>query len=565
MAVQLIEFIYATLYKRVNDPASRFWLPTVLKDVQTDDGRALDPLPVAEWNIGELGGDQGKSIGDNIAAQWWVFVGAAYDDAQDDGATGLPDLALFTSQRDADHPYPTLDLTAVTVEGLRNASVGDLQNPTPTGSGYQGTVRVTTAAYDTHGLRKQITVKGEYSLVQHVVVIDGSVGSELKPPTKVVVEGLTGVEWPRQEIEGHGQFTMTATDLVLDVALRVEAAGSGSGRAAQLTIDSIAVVGQPAFALDEKSLTIEGSTIDENTLDGWKDAAADAFNSPEAAQALTAKLVGTLTDPAFRTQFSGTLTGQLDKAIDGVLGAVQGSLPSADSGFPAKYGPLDVYLFDRLRASVTDTASGFYPPTVVLGASSPTLEPYSLGDIDLGSHNIGVATVDFAFNGGSVKGVSNVQIPVADAGLIDTGIGATLRFGQLPGGGGVPAPPLTLTGTGLISFPGDPDSDLDGDITVTIAHPSAPAKLSFSGRDADELTIALDDLTLSVTPSDLAVTLKLSDPSPFEAAIQKVLNKDEVKQKIIDGVQSTVAAHRTDVAKELTTNARTVIRTKLDG
>ncbi|MFI9306671.1 hypothetical protein [Streptomyces triculaminicus] len=585
MATELINFIYATMYKRVNDPGSPYWLPAVLKDVRTPDGHTLNPLNVDTWDIGELAGAEGKTIGDTIASAWWIFVGAAFDDAKDRGVPDLPDnLDPFTSQRDADRPYPTLKLTSVTVDGLPNASVGELQNLKPTENGYRGTIRVTTAAYDTHGWQKQITVKGTYSLVQHVVVIDdpgdGGGGDDLKPPTKVVVNGLEGVEWPRQEIEGHGQFTVTAQGLVFDVVLRAEATGTGAGRTPRLTVESITVASQPTFHLDEKSLTIEGGTIDQATLGIWKQAAADAFNSADAGKALTGKLVDTLADPSFRDQFSSTVTAQLVKALDGVLGAVpKGSLPSDDSGFPAKYGPLEVYLFDRLRASVNDTGSGFYPPTVVLGATGPTLEPYDLGDIDLGSYKIGVATANLGFKRGSVKGISNVLIPVKDAALTDGGIGATLRFGQLPGGARVPAPPLTITGRWSVSFPdsvaaaaaapeqatASDDDTIEGDITIKIDHPRATTGLSFSGRDADELTIGLDALTLAIATKDLQITVDFDQPTIWKAAIEKVLNKDEVKQKIINGVQSTADTHRADIAKELTDNARAVIHTKLEG
>ncbi|MGW7008042.1 hypothetical protein ACWGCW_35935 [Streptomyces sp. NPDC054933] len=580
MATKLVDFIYATMYKRINDPDSRYWLPTVLKDVHTSDGRSLNPLTVDMWDIGVLDTDEGAHIGDTISGAWWMFVGGAFDDAKDRGVPDLPDnLDAFTSQRDADHPYPSLSLSSLTIEGLPNASIGDLQNLTPTANGYQGTVRVTTSAYDTHGWQKQITVKGTYSLVQNVVVIDLPQADDLKPPTKVVVQGLTGVDWPRQRIEGHGQFTLTATDLVFDVVLRAEAAGTGADRTAQLTVESITVTSQPTFHLDEDSLTIDGSTIDKDTLSIWKQAAADAFNSAEAGQALTAKLVATLADPSFRDQFSATVTAQLAKALDGVLGAVpSGTLPSDDGGFPAKYGPLEVYLFDRLRASVNDTGSGFYPPTVVLGAADPVLEPYGLGDIDLGSYKIGVATADLSFKDAAIKGISNLLVPVKDATLTDGGIGATLRFGQLSGAGKVPPPPLTITGTGVVSFPdaaaaaaaperaavGDDDT-IEGDITITIDQPSATAGLSFTGRDADELAIGLTTLSLAVATKDLQVAIHLKEPSPMEKIIQQVLNKDEVKQKIIDGVRSTVDTHRADIAKELTDNARAVIHTKLEG
>ncbi|CCB72539.1 putative Uncharacterized 50.6 kDa protein in the 5'region of gyrA and gyrB (plasmid) [Streptantibioticus cattleyicolor NRRL 8057 = DSM 46488] len=194
MATKLLDFIYATMLKRVNDPAGRYWLPTVLKDVRTPDGQALDPLAVDTWDIGALAGDEGATIGDTISDSWWIFVGNAFDNAKDQGVPDLPDdLDAFTSQRDADHPYPALTLTAVTVEGLANASVGDLRDLTPTEDGYRGTIRVTTAVYDTHGLRPRITIDGTYSLVQYVVVIDDPGGRRV------------GRRRPEAADEGRGQ------------------------------------------------------------------------------------------------------------------------------------------------------------------------------------------------------------------------------------------------------------------------------------------------------------------------------------------------------------------------
>ncbi|AEW98401.1 hypothetical protein [Streptantibioticus cattleyicolor] len=387
-----------------------------------------------------------------------------------------------------------------------------------------------------------------------------------------MVSGLDGVDWPRQRIEGHGHFTATATDLAFDVVLRAGTAGTGAERTARLTVESVTAVSQPVFHLDEKSLTIEGATIDPYTLDGWKKAATDAFNSAPAGQAITGKLVDALTDDSLRDRLSAAVTDQLAKALDGVLGAVPpGALPTDDRGFPAKYGPLEVYLFDRLRACVNDTASGFYPPTVVLGATDPVLEPYRVGRIDLGSYRIGVAQAQLTFYDVTVNGISNVLIPVEDARLTEEGIAATLRLGRLPGDGKVPLPPLTVTGTGVIAFPDtadgarDDDDTITGAITVTVEGPSATAGVSFTGRDADELTIGLDSLTLTIAPPDLKVTIRLEESSPWEKAINQVLNKDEVKRRIVEGTQQTADAHRADIAKELTTNARTVVRAKLGG
>ncbi|GAA3030181.1 hypothetical protein GCM10020000_03540 [Streptomyces olivoverticillatus] len=396
-----------------------------------------------------------------------------------------------------------------------------------------------------------------------------------------MVNGLEGVEWPRQEIEGHGQFTMTAQDLAFDVVLRAEATGTGADRIPQLTVESITVASQPTFHLDEKSLTIEGSTIDQATLDIWKRAAADAFNSADARQGAHREtrrhprrplLPRPVLVHGHRPAGQGTGRGAR-RGADGQPAVGRQRLP----GQVRSAGGLPLRPAARLRER---HGLRLLPPTVVLGATDPTLEPYGLGDLDLGSYKIGVATADLGFKRGSIKGISNVLIPVKDAALTDGGIGATLRFGQLPGDAKVPAPPLTITGRWSVSFPdaaaaaaaapehattNDDDDTIEGDITIKIDQPSATAGLSFSGRDADELTIGLDALTLAIATKDLQITVDFDQPTIWKAAIEKVLNKDEVKQKIIDGVQSTADTHRADIAKELTDNARTVIHTKLEG
>ncbi|MFF8912847.1 hypothetical protein ACF08M_05840 [Streptomyces sp. NPDC015032] len=568
MATKLLDFIYATMYKRINNPDSPYWLPSVLKEVRAPDGRSLHLLKIPMWDIGQLTGAEGAAIGDNISTQWWTQVVAAFEDARDRGVRDLPSTGAFTHQRDAEHPCPVLSLSDLTVDGLPNASVGELHNLTPTNTGYRGTIRVTTAAYDTHGWRQQITIKGKYSLVQHVVAIDrpgtgNGAREDLKPPTKTEINGLQGVEWPRQRIEGHGHFALTVKDLAFDVVLRAEVAGTGADRALQLAVESITLASQPGFHLSEDSLTIEDSKLDPDLLDVWKQSAAGAFNHRDARKALTEKLVGTLAEAAFRDELSATATTQLAKALDGVLGAVpHGGLPHDDSRFPARYGPLEVYLFDRLRASVNDPDSGFYPPTVVLGATNPALEPYDIGHIDLGTHKLGVAPVTLTFKDIRIKGISNVLVPTGDTALTDEGLAATLRFGRLPGDTKTPPPPLTITATGVLSFPDSTDV-IEGDITATANQPSATVDLSFTGHDADDLNVGLNSLNLTLATNDLHVTLHLKEPSFWDKAAQKILNQDETKQKIVEGVQTAADAHRADIAQQITENARAVIHAKL--
>ncbi|SHL84210.1 hypothetical protein [Streptomyces yunnanensis] len=558
MTAALLEFVYATMRKRINDPASSYWLPKILEKIQTPDKHSLSPLKVDKWELGALTGDQGVAIADGIAGAWWVFVGSAFDKAKAAGVPDLPDnLDDFAGQRDRDDQYPALTLTGVTVGGLPNASVGDLSGLTPTQNGYRGTVRIKAAAYDSHGYQPWIAIDGDYRLVQHAVVIDDPqalTGDGLKPPTKTVLKGLDkyGVHWPSQQIEGRGKFRFTVRDLAFDVRLSIDVAGSGAGRTAKVTVESVAIATKPTFTLDEKALTIEGDTVTEKTKDVWKKSAKNAFNSDESAKALTAKLAAALNADDFRTEFSGSVTDQLSKALDGVLGT--GPLP-ADSGQPPTGdGPLDVYLFDRVRAALNDKGSGFYPPTVVRGSTDPKLDPLKIDNIELGVHKVIVVDVDFHLEDVVVGGIPNVLIPAEDAALVAGGIDATLRFGRISG-----EPQITVhaTGVGKIVKSGD---HFHGPVVVTVNQPSVALGLSFSGRDADELTIGLRSLDLQVTEDKLSIEVHIG-----KWDLSSLFNSSDIKNRVIKGIQDGANDRKNDIAKALTDNARKVIAAKLKG
>ncbi|GGZ39823.1 hypothetical protein GCM10010387_37730 [Streptomyces inusitatus] len=566
MAEALIDFVYATMRKRADDPDSPYWLPKILEGIRTPDGRTLSPLKADSWELGELAGDTGTTVADSIAVAWWNFVGKAFDRAKKDGVGGLPEsLDDFDSQRDRDDQYPGLTLSGVSVTGLPNASVGELTDVTTTENGYRGTVRITTAAYDSHGYQPQITVDGSYRLVQHVVVIDDPesapdapevLAGTLRPPTAVPADGLKayGVGWPSQTIEGSGAFLFTVKGLVLDVRLTVETAGSGSGRTEKVTVESVSVAAAPVFALDEDKLTIDGDTITDLNRKAWKGAAVLAFDSPDAAEALTAKLADALNAEDFRTQFSGSVTDQLTKALGDVLGT--GPLP-ADSGRPpAGDGPVEVYLFDRVRASLNDPDSGFYPPTVVRSSSDPALDPLSIDTIDLGEHQVMGVPVDFTLNEVTIRGISDVLVPAEDAALVAEGVDATLRFGRIS------QTPITVAASVVATFVKSGDH-LDGTMTTTVRQPSAALGLSFSGPDADSLTIGLRSLTVDIDPDKLDIGVHV-EGLPDEA-VHTILNTSDIKDGFIKGVQDGAERRKDDIAKALTDNARKVIAKKLSG
>ncbi|MEV4921444.1 hypothetical protein [Streptomyces roseoverticillatus] len=557
MTTALVDFVYATMHKRVNNPDSPYWLPKILEQIRTPDGHSLSPLEVDAWPLGALSGEQGETIAGTIADAWWIFVKRAFKKAKDAGVPDLPkDLSAFISQRSDTDQYPTLALSKVTVAGLPNASVGDLTGLAPTENGYRGTVRVKAAAYDSHGYQPQVTIDGRYQLDQHVIVIDAPRTAGLKPPTRTVLKGLDayGVDWPSQQIEGRGQFRVAVTDLAFDVRLSIEVTGTGAGRTAKATVESIATVGAPVFTLDQGHLTIEGDTISDLNKQIWIQSAVTAFNSPDAAKALTAKLAAALDADDFRTRFSASVTEQLDKALDNVFGT--GTLPAASGRPPTGDGPLEVYLFDRVRASLNDTGSGFYPPTVVKSSSDPKLDPLSIDTIDLGDQQVLGVPVNFKLNDVTVSGISDVLIPVEDAALVSEGVDATLRFGRIS------QTLLTVKATVVATFVKSGDQ-LHGTMNTTAQQPSVALGLSFSGPDADDLTIGLRSLTVGVDPAHLDINVHV-DQLP-DKVLHDILNTAEIKAGFIQGVQDGAVQRKDDIAKALTDNARKVIAEKLSG
>ncbi|WP_274918672.1 hypothetical protein [Streptomyces sp. WZ-12] len=554
MTAALVNFVYATMEKRINNPDSPYWLPKVLEKIQTPDGHTLSPLTVDEWTLGSL--PEGEIAG-TIADAWWLFVRRAFKKAKDAGVPDLPpNLNAFISQPDRADQYPALTLTGLTISGLPNASIADLTGLTPTENGYRGTVRVTAAAYDSHGYQPQITIDGDYQLVQHVVVIDAPRTADLKPPTSVALKGLDayGVEWPSQAIDGRGKFLFAVRNLAFDVQVSIEASGTGAGRTAQATVEHVTVATRPEFTLDPDHLTIEGDTVTEDTKKVWMTSAVMAFNSPDAAKALTDRLGDALNAEDFRTQFSGAVTDQLAKALDGALGA--GPLPADGIQPPPGDGPLGVYLFDRVRASLNDTGSGFYPPTVVRSSTDPVLDPLSIDSIDLGEQQLLGQPVHFTLNDVTIGGIADVLIPTEDASLVAEGVDATPRFGRVSG------TPITIAAAVVVTFVKSGD-EIDGTMNTTVQQPSVALGLSFDGPDADHLTIGLHSLAVDVDPNNLDIKVHV-DGLPDDA-LHTILNASQVKDAFIKGVQDGADQRRDDIAKALTDNARKVIAEKLTG
>ncbi|MFI2415179.1 hypothetical protein [Streptomyces sp. NPDC018947] len=596
MGTTLISFVYDTMRKRLNNPRSRYWLPTLLQQVKTPDGGTLTPLRAPEWNLGAIADQQGATVGATIADGWWFVVGAAHTRArkrkaqlEKDGHEVPPDLKdlpenlrAFTSRPSAAHPFPSLSFSSVEIHHLPNAAVGDLTGLTKTADGYQGTVRITLGAYDTGEWKdnSQIRIKGGYLLRQEVVAADvpadGSTGP--LPPTTTAVRGLEGVTWPTQVVEGRGTVALTVQGLAFDVHTTLRVADSGPHRVLAAQVDSINVAADsaPTFKLTEQDVTIEDEGTSARKIEGWKQAAVTAFKSGEAGKALRAAIESALSDPRQRAEFSAAITEQLAAVLNGFLGSVPaGALPTGESAGP---GPVEQYLFDRVRLAMSSPSSDFYPPALVHSVEDPGLVPLRIADLDLGPQSVDdIELSSVCLRDVTVQGLPNLLIPPEDARLTADGIDLALRFGRItgrpviPGTRGpdgsshcVPEPPLVLTGRFEAVFPpsGDDEDDvLRGDITASLTRPSLLAGLVFSGPDADALRISLGSLDLEVAAEELTVEVTAGDL--FREVIRALFDSTPVKTVILKGIRERTLARKDEIADGLTTATRRIIAAKL--
>ncbi|MGW2292878.1 hypothetical protein [Streptomyces violaceorubidus] len=586
MGTALVNFVYTTMRKRLNNPGSRYWLPTLLKEVKAPDGGTLTPLRAAEWNLGTIGGEQGPLVGDTIAKAWWMVVGDAFDDAQEreDESKDLPeDLDAFTPRRSEANPLPTLSFSSVEIHHLPNAAVGELTGLTEDSDGYRGSVRITLGAYrhDEWKDRDHIKIKSRYLLRQEVVAADdpdnGATGP--LPPTTTVVRGLEGVSWPKQVVEGRGTLELIARNLAFDVQVALFVSGDGSGRTMAARVDSISLAGgvTPTFSLAEEKLTIEDESTDPELIEGWKRAALTAVNSPDAGRELRAAMEAALADPGQRDEFSMVVTQQLAASLDGVLGPVStGALPV--EGPVTGTGPVEQYLFDRVRHAVNSPASSFYPPAVIHSLDDPGLVPYRIPLLDLGPQSFeDIELSAVRLHDVTVDGLPNLLIPPEDARLTAEGIYLTLRLGritgrpEIPGTRGsdgsplrVPEPPLTLTGRFEAVFPPsgeDEDDVLQGQFKASLARPSVAAGLVFSGPDADALEISLRSLDLQLAPEELTVEVTTGDL--FREVIRSLFDSAQVKTVLLREIRKRTATRKDEIAAGLSTAARGIIAAHL--
>ncbi|GHF52917.1 hypothetical protein GCM10010218_37970 [Streptomyces mashuensis] len=560
MGDALFRFVYRTMHKRVNDETGKYWLPKVLKEARHDGGAPLLPVTAPKWDLGTLGGEPGRTMAETIADSWWAVLTVAL------GKDRLKEVEGLTSSPLKGKEFPTLAFSKVRVTGLENARLGEVRDLKSGRDGYTCVLPITFGAYKKPGIPAGITITGRYTLDQQVCAADVPQNRQEPKPYPPTGRKLNNpplnFSWPVMTVQGQGEFTLEVTGVSFDVHISATVAGSGKDRVPAVAITRIGVPAAPRFVLDEKKLTIEaGKHIRGRTVESWKKSVKMLFQSDEAQKELSRRLLDSLNTSKNLEFISKALTGHVLSSLNGVLGT---SPPAPrDSGGDGEATAVDLYLFDRGRAALNDSASGFHPPSVILSVRDPVLQPWALGTADLGRHRIDDdLSVRIELRKTTINGLANLLVPVDGTRLIPRGTEFRIDFGRITGRPRIPEPPLSFAADVHIAYNDDDfPPKRDAELVITADRPSVTAGLTFSGQDSDGLRIDLARARLGLDPDGL--TVKLIGTGDIIRTVNGILQKPAVKKLLIGIVGKQADDRRDGISRTLTKYARAAIGDRL--
>lgn len=559
MSEALVRFIEATMSQRLNDLDNPHNLPGLLSKVEIS-GHKLVPLQATDWSLGQLGGEEGALVAKNVSIQWWQYLISRKKEI-------VPEIdpKLFAGKPLPTDALPRLSTPSVTVTGLDNVELGPLGGIETLDAGYGLTVPLVFGLHKGSPLPETVILGGRYQLDQAVCAVDKG-GTE---PTKQQEQVPSPLSWPIDHVRGSGDFALTVTDLAVDATLRVLVAGAGPDRTLRVEVQHLKPRGEsggtPVYVLDDKKLSIDQQVIPELKA-VWLDAVTEAFRSKEAGTALTEALTTSLNDTKTLASIGQSLTERLGQSLDSTFGSVpHGSLAE---GGPSGNNPADQYLFDRLRTSVADETSAFYPPTVVLSMTDPEAEPYVLKEVDLGDIKLpgDWGTLEkLVLTDVTVVGCSNIVVPPEAGSLADGRVKATASLSTLTGKPRVPNPPLRATGALTCTYGGE--ADLPGTFVIEASRAALACELSFAGQDLDHLAITFESLLVHVASEDFTLTVDLSDGSghpAVEDVVNAELKKPAMKDQISERVNTAVTGERQRIGAEVSGLVRRIVAERLD-
>lgn len=549
----LFHFVFNTLLPRLNNPSHRFWLPAALAGM-TSEGKPLLPLTSDEWSIGKMQGPDGLQLTTILYEQWWLALPQTKKIRLSD-----PGWGMYQPAACPDDPFPTLILRNLTINGLDNVLVLPDPAVTATATGYEG---ILSLQLGTYSQKAQLSIDASYRVQQCVCPADINVPV---PTSCLTWSGTDTAGQPFQlsseEIDGGGTVEAKLTNVFVDASITLGVSGSGGSRALTLQITKASLRGP---GTRNPTLTCDKLTIDSSVSDRleriWIEAAKRALAAPDAVIAVVRNMNAELNRPGTLASLSNTLQQQLADILDQAFGPVPAGALPADGGSPG-LNAVDQYLFDRVRYAVNNSSSALFLPAQVLAFSNPRLEPYAVGNIDVGDQFPIQAIV---LQNLVATGASNMAAPPATATMLPAGFSAGLALGSLkPPPPGVPAPPLTISGPFRFRIGSTPLTGTN--VTISVTGAVVAINVTTAGTSLDDLQLTFNSMTLHAPPSTLSISVTLA--SAFQTLINDFVNQDASKNKITAAIGSRLAdpGALQQISTTATTNTREVLSSKLDG
>jgi hypothetical protein len=229
----------------------------------------------------------------------------------------------------------------------------------------------------------------------------------------------------------------------------------------------------------------------------------------------------------------------------------------------------DTFFSKLFETGMTDSNSKVYLPQILLDTKSPSLNPYTMATLDLGTQNIGGVDIDVLLTNIVINGIPNVSVRPQDGGsFMLTGLNAAIiaQFSKLsPPPPGV-TPTLALSGNFTLAFPGN---QLTGKLSLLIDQAALNAKMVLSGDQLINIITTVVSLQASVpVTATISPTITFDSgggdfwATLFKKFIKKPSTIDAIVGRINDelNTQSTISS----LSSELSTIFQNAIRQQLN-
>jgi hypothetical protein len=539
--MNLFEYIYGLAVGTLNNKGSKHWMPKVLQETKNpDSGELILPLKVDKCDAVILSEVMQKLFCDN----WYSFA-CSYASNVKHIVQGFDPEAYCGAPHPSD-PYTHITVKNMTIDGLFNVCMADTAKNRQTSCGY---VSMLTARFNAYEELKRVKISGNFTLSQKVCAVDKG-GTE---PTKDKFDMGELVSWPEKQIDVTGSVDLYATDLFLEVISSMKIIGSGIERRLSVKVLDVAVYSKdepsPLWTIDEGTLKVDSDPGTQANVSIMSGLVPEVFADAEAQEYITDIVNKSLSGCA--EDLSLLMTNFINGSLDSSLGGVQeGELPGPEPS-PLD-NPGDQYIFDRVRYALCLPDGKFYLPVFVAQTDGVT-EPYKIERIDLPSFDAEVLHFsNVCLTCVSVLGLTNISAAPADMYIRDG------KFYVKAGLSELNPPPLKMSGD--FSMEAE-DVCFTGKLYVTVEKSS----LSLTSRFSADNDLVIDHENLSIALKSMSdFSIKLEMDSKFTGIINSFINEsDEIKGRIISGVNDGLAGYLPVLSQETTKKVRAMLKEQL--